>query len=136
MSSERADESTLPGVTPPRGVLRALVLFTLTQAVLVVLIAWVLSHFVWTDAASVRAIHASAWLAGGVQCMTFAIARVVSRAQVIAGWALGIVLRFAAVAFWAFLGIKALDIVSGPALMSLVIFFFVSTLVEPLFLNV
>ena len=128
--------SALHGVTSPRGVVRALVLFTLAQSVLVVLIALGLSHFVWTDVEAVRAIYASAWLAVAVQCMTFAIARVVARAQVMAGWALGMILRFATVAFWAFLGIKAMGIVAGPALLSLVIFFFVSTLVEPLFLNV
>jgi hypothetical protein len=31
--------------------------------------------------------------------------------------------------------VKALGFAAGPALLSLVIFFFVSTLVEPLFLN-
>ena len=44
-------------------------------------------------------------------------------------------LRFATVGAWAFLGIKALGLPSGPALLSLVGFYFVSTLVEPLFLN-
>jgi hypothetical protein len=36
---------------------------------------------------------------------------------------------------WGLLGIKALGLLVGPALMSLVLFYFVSTLVEPLFLN-
>ena len=70
-----------------------------------------------------------------MQSVTFAIARLVARENVIAGWGLGVVLRFATVAFWAFLGIKALGIPSAPALLSLVTFYFVSTLVEPLFLN-
>lgn len=35
----------------------------------------------------------------------------------------------------ALLGIKALGLVAGPALLSLVVFYFLSTLVEPLFLN-
>ena len=95
-----------------------------------------LSRFVWTSADGARAIHASAWLAVCVQVITFAIAKLVARQQVIAGWALGVVLRFAVVGVWAFLGIKALGLEAGPALLSLVLFFFVSTLVEPLFLNV
>jgi uncharacterized membrane protein len=80
-------------------------------------------------------VRASAWLAVGVQVVTFAIARLVARQNVVAGWGLGVLLRFAAVAMWAFLGVKALGLAPSPALLSLVIFFFVSTLIEPLFLN-
>lgn len=120
----------------PRGVTRAIVGFTVAQLALVLLASVVLSRFVWTSADGARAIHASAWLAVCVQVITFAIARLVARQQVIAGWALGVVLRFAVVGVWAFLGIKALGLEAGPALLSLVLFFFVSTLVEPLFLNV
>lgn len=120
----------------PRGVMRAIVGFTVAQIALVLVVSVVLSHFVWATADGARAIHASAWLAVCVQLITFAIARLVARQQVIAGWALGVVLRFAIVGVWGFLGIKALGLDAGPALLSLVLFFFVSTLVEPLFLNV
>lgn len=126
-SNERAPSS--------RGVLRSLLFFTIAQAVLIALTALVLSKFVWTDGAAARAIHVSAWLAIGVQVITFAIAKIVAGEQIIAAWGLGVVLRFAVVGFWAFLGIKALMLVPGPALMSLVTFFFVSTLIEPIFLN-
>lgn len=114
---------------------RAVVLFTVAQAILIWLVAWLLGRFLWTDPAAQRAITASAWLAVGVQVVTFTVARLVARQQVIAGWGLGVLMRFAMVAFWAFLGIRALDLQAGPALMSLVMFFFVSTLIEPLFLN-
>lgn len=118
------------------GLLRAVAAFTVAQLVLVLGVAFVVQRFVWTDAAGAAAVRASAWLAVPVQIMTFAIARLVARQQVIAGWGVGVVLRFAVVAFWAFLGTKALGLAAGPALISLVLFFFVSTLVEPLFLNV
>jgi hypothetical protein len=117
------------------GLLRGLVRFTVVQVVLVVLLALLLQRFVFTDAASASAVRASAWLAVCVQVITFAIAKLVARENVIAGWGLGVVLRFATVAFWAFLGVKALGVPSAPALLSLVTFYFVSTLVEPLFLN-
>jgi hypothetical protein len=117
-------------------VLRAIIGFTIAQAMLVLLAAIVMTRFVWTGAAAAHAVQVSAWLAVGVQVITFSIAKLVARQQVIAGWGLGVVLRFAMVAFWAFLGIKALGLEAGPALLSLVVFFFVSTLVEPLFLNV
>ncbi|WP_337172600.1 hypothetical protein [Gemmatimonas aurantiaca] len=121
-----------PGTT---GMLTAIVRFTVAQVMLVILCVYVMQTFVWTDPASVRAVQASAWLAVIVQTFTFAIARLVARQQVIAGWGLGVLLRFASVAFWGFLGIKALGLVAGPALLSLVVFYFLSTLVEPLFLN-
>lgn len=118
------------------GFAKSVLAFTATQAVLVMGAAFVLMRFVWTDAASAHAIQASAWLAVVVQTITFAVARLVARQQVIAAWGLGVLMRFAVVAFWAFLGIKAFGLVAGPALLSLVIFFFVSTLIEPIFLNV
>lgn len=117
------------------GLLKALMGFTAAQGVIVFGAMFVMQRFVWTDAAGAEAVRASAWLAFIVQTFTFVIARLVARQQVIAGWGLGVILRFASVAFWAFLGIKALGLVSGPALISLVVFYFVSTLVEPLFLN-
>lgn len=119
-----------------RSVLRAVLVFTIAQGLLVAVVALVLMQFVWTDARSAHAIQASAWLSVGVQVVTFSIARVVAQQQVIAGWGVGVLLRFAIVAFWAFLGIAALGLAETPALMSLVIFFFVSTLIEPIFLNI
>lgn len=119
----------------PSGVVRAIVLFTAAQAVLITVIAVVLSKFVWSDLEGARAVTMSAWVAAGVQVITFAVAKLVARQQVMAGWGLGVVLRFAVVAAWAFLGIKALGLAPVPALLSLVIFFFVSTVIEPIFLN-
>ncbi|HEY0929406.1 MAG TPA: hypothetical protein VGE27_05760 [Gemmatimonas sp.] len=122
------------GTTAP-GMMTALLRFTVAQVMIVIACVFVMQTFVWTDAPSVQALHASAWLAVIVQTFTFAIAKLVARQQVIAGWGLGVLLRFASVAFWALLGIKALGLVAGPALLSLVVFYFLSTLVEPLFLN-
>ncbi len=115
--------------------IRSLVLYTLAQAALVVAIAYVLTRWVWTGDGEVQAVRASAWLAIGVQIVTFAIARLVARENVIAGWGIGMLLRFASVAVWAFLGVRAMNLPVGPALLSLVLFYFVSTLIEPLFLN-
>lgn len=117
------------------GMLKSLLGFTAAQTVLVVGASLVLQRFVWTDAASAEAVRASAWLAFTVQLFTFLIARLVARQNVIAGWGLGVMLRAATLAFWALLGIKALGLVQVPALLSLVVFYFLSTLVEPLFLN-
>jgi hypothetical protein len=126
---------TAPVQAGERSVLASIVKFTVVQALLVVAIAYLLVRFVWSDPSGSAAVRASAWLAIGVQIVTFAIARLVARQQVMAGWGLGVLLRFATVAGWGFLGAKALGFDAGPALLSLVLFYFVSTLVEPLFLN-
>jgi len=117
------------------GVVRSIVLFSAVQGVLVAGIAVALQQFVFTEPDAARAVRASAWMAFCVQILTFTIARLVARENVIAGWGLGALLRFATLAFWALLGTRALGIPSSPALLSLVSFYFVSTLVEPLFLN-
>lgn len=115
--------------------LRAVGLFALAQAALVTVAAWVLRRFVWTDWAGGEAVRASAWLAVGVQCVTFVVARLVARRQMLAGWGLGVAVRFLVVAAWAFAGAQALGLPGGPALVSLVLFLFLSTLLEPLFLQ-
>jgi hypothetical protein len=107
----------------------------MVQMVLIVIASVLLMRFVWPTEEAARAIRASALLAIPVQVVTFSIARFVTREQVIAGWGLGVLLRFATVGVWVFLGIKALALVLAPALISLVVFFAVSTLVEPIFLN-
>lgn len=121
---------------PSQGLVKPLFGFMAAQIVLVLVSAFIMQKFVWTDPASAEAVRASAWLAVIVQTFTFAVARLVARSQVMAGWGLGVLLRFAAVAFWAFLGAQAFGLPFAPALVSLVVFFFVSTLIEPLFLNV
>ena len=123
-----AQPATGAGTAPP-GLLRPIALFTAAQMVLVAIVAALLSQFVFTGIGALRAIVVSAGVAVAVQVVTFTIAKVVAREQVIAGWGLGVVLRFAVVAVWAFLGIKALNLAPTPALFSLVLFFFVSTLI-------
>ena len=119
----------------PNRMFRSLLRFTVVQVVLVAAAAVLMQRFVWTDPASAGAVRASAWLAVIVQTFTFAIALLVARTQVMEGWGLGVLLRFASVAFWAFLGVKALGLPTTPALLSLVVFYFVSTMIEPIFLN-
>jgi len=121
--------------TAPSRFFNAVLAFAVAQALLVGLLAFGLTQLVWTDGESARAVRVSAWLAVVVQLFTFAIARLVAREQVIAGWGIGVLLRFATVAAFGFFGVEALGLPSGPALMSLVGFYFVSTLIEPLFLN-
>ncbi len=83
-----------------------------------------------------HAIWVSAWVAVGVQLFAFAIARLTLRSNPIAGWGLGALLRMVALGVYALVVVNALGLVSGAALISLATFFFLTTLVEPLLLNV
>lgn len=82
-----------------------------------------------------RAVWSSAVIAFGVQLISFAVARPFVASNPIAGWGLGSLIRFAVVLLHAFVGIPALGLASGPALLSLVGFLFVTMIVEPLFLQ-
>lgn len=82
-----------------------------------------------------RAVWTSAVIALGVQLLSFVIARPFVATNPIAGWGLGSLLRMLVLVVYAVFGTKALGLVAGPALLSLVGFLFVTMLVEPLFLK-
>ncbi|GLC27929.1 hypothetical protein rosag_44420 [Roseisolibacter agri] len=115
---------------------RALALFALVAAAVVVVGGWILT-LVYPGEAARHAIVASAVVAFVVQLVAFAIARrAAQRSNAVAGWGLGALLRMMVFALYALVLVKALGLVSTPALISLAVFLFVSTLVEPLLLNV
>lgn len=82
-----------------------------------------------------RAVWSSAVIALAVQLLAYVIAKPFVKENPIAGWGLGSLLRFAVVMLHAFVGVTALGLQSGPALLSLVGFLFVTMLIEPLFLK-
>lgn len=117
------------------GLVRAVVLFAAAQVVVLVVVGCVLA-WLFRAPGDLSAVIAAGLVALGVQLLTFSIVRLAGREQVIAAWGLGVLVRFAVVALWALLLVPALDLSATPALISLVAFFFVSTVVEPLFLNI
>jgi hypothetical protein len=82
-----------------------------------------------------RAVWISAGVAYGVQMLAFAIARFVRRENVMLGWGMGVLLRLVTLVAFALVFVKALGLPPSAALISLVIYFFATTLVEPLFLR-
>lgn len=115
---------------------RAFTLFALVTAAVVVVGGWILT-LVYPGEPARRAIFASALAAVGVQLVAFAIARrAAGKSNAIAGWGLGALLRMAVFAIYALVLVQALGLPSTPALISLAVFLFVSTLVEPLLLHV
>ena len=55
--------------------------------------------------------------------------------NVIAGWGLGMMLRLIALVAFGLFGVRAFGLSLEPALLSMAGFFFVSTLIEPVFLK-
>lgn len=82
-----------------------------------------------------RAVWTSAAVAFSVQVLAFAIVKLSAKTNVMAGWGVGAILRFAVLTVYALVIVKALGLQSGAALLSLVAFFFLSTLLEPLLLK-
>lgn len=115
---------------------RAVGVFAAITVAVVVLGGWILTLIYPGDAAR-RAVVASGIVALVVQSVAFAIARRAAvRRNAVAGWGIGALLRMAVLALYALVVVQALGLASVPALVSLAVFLFVSTLVEPLLLNV
>jgi hypothetical protein len=114
---------------------RAVALFAAITAAVVLIGGWIMTR-VYPGADARRAILISATVAVLVQLVAFAIARrAAARSNAIVGWGLGSLLRMVVLAVYALVVVRAFDLPAMPALISLAVFFFVSTLVEPLLLN-
>jgi hypothetical protein len=96
--------------------------------------AWVITLAV-PDGETRRSVWMSALLVVIVQALAFSLARVMQPLDVIAGWGLGMLLRLIALVAFGLFGVKALGLSTQPALLSMAGFFFVSTLIEPVFLK-
>ena len=99
-------------------------------AVVIMALAALLDVTEFTSPAARRAVQLSAEIAYATQLAGFAILARLRRWNVIAAWGLSALLRFAALAAYA-LALKTLALPAVPALISLVTFFFVTTLAEP-----
>jgi hypothetical protein len=115
-------------------VIRSTAIFAAVSLALVVAVAWAL-NVVWPDAAARHAVFVSAVIALVVQLFAFAAVKLSSGTNVLAGWGVGVGLRFVVVALYALAGAKAMGLPLAPALISLVAFFFVTSLAEPVLLK-
>jgi len=113
---------------------RAMLLFSVVGAALIAAAAGVLA-LVYTGGGERRAIVISAGVAFVTQLIAFAIARLTAEKNLIAGWGLGAILRFIVFGVWALVIAKSLGLPSAAAMVSMAVFLFASTLVEPLFLK-
>jgi hypothetical protein len=115
--------------------MRAMVLFA-GAVVVIVLCVGALLAIPFATAGDHRAIRASAVVAVVVQLFGFAIARSVSTEKFMSGWIIAVALRFVTLIAYAYVAVKMLGMPAPAALLSLVTFFFISTLVEPKLLTI
>lgn len=114
--------------------MKALALF-LGAALVIVAVAGGVMTMAFPTPADHRAIWISAVVALVVQGFAFMIVRLAAGPRVMAGWGVGALLRLVVLVAYAFLATGALGLPATAALISLVVFFFLSTLVEPLLLR-
>ena len=114
--------------------MRAVARFGGAAVAIIGLLAWAMT-LVWTDAAARRGVLVSAVIALVVQVITFVVARIAAPTNVMAGWGVGMLLRFITVVAYALVASRGLGLPVTPALISLVSFFFVTSLVEPVLLK-
>ncbi len=114
--------------------MKSLGMFFVVGAVVIAAAAGVLT-LVYTQGDERRAIAYSAGIAFITQLFAFAIMKLVAEKNVVAGWGLGAILRFLVFGVWALVIAKSLGLPSVAAMVSMAVFLFASTLVEPLFLK-
>lgn len=114
--------------------MKSLALFAVASLGLIAAAAAVML-FIYQSPDAARAVWTSAVVAFSVQVIAFAIVKLSAKTNVMAGWGVGAILRFLVLGLYALVIVKALGLDSSAALVSLVAFFFVSTLLEPLLLK-
>jgi hypothetical protein len=116
----------------PRPVL--VLLFVVVSGVVIGL-AGVLFGLAYSGDAGRHAIVVSAVLAWLAQAMAFTIAWRLRTWNVMAAWTLGMLLRLVVLMLYGLVGVRALSLQAEAALVSMAVFFFLSTLIEPWFLR-
>ena len=110
------------------------VTFAVVSVVLIGLCAGVML-LLYPSAEAQRGVLIASFLALVVQLAAYAVIRGMGRRNVIAGWGIGAMLRFAVLIVFALVLVPRFALPSAPATISLALFLFVTTLVEPLFLK-
>ena len=114
--------------------MKATAIFAVVSLALIAFAGWILG-LAFTSPADHRSIWVSAVVAYVVQLITFSVARLSAAGNVMAGWGIGVLIRFLTLAVYALAIVKAYELAPTAALISLAMFFFISTLVEPLLLQ-
>lgn len=113
---------------------QALARYSVTTLAAVAFVALLLTRAF--DAAGASAATAiSAAVAVVVQMAAFALTRSMAAGNMVAAWGAGALVRMLTLFVYAVLAVKVFGLSPAPALVSIGVFFFLSTLLEPVFLR-
>jgi hypothetical protein len=113
---------------------QAITRYALTIVASIALVAWLLTLALTGSGAS-AAIGISAIVATVIQIGAFALTRSLVASNMIAAWGAGSLVRLLTLIVYGLLAVKVFGLPALPALLSLFVFFFLSMLLEPLFLR-
>ena len=108
--------------------------YALMTIAMIAVAAWLLT-LALTGAGAAFAIGISATVAVVVQIGAFAVTTMMAPRNIIGAWGAGALARMLTLFVYALLAVKVLGLPPVPALISLAVFLFLSTLLEPLFLR-
>ena len=114
--------------------MKAIAVYAAISAVLIAIVAVILS-FPFSGPDAKRAILSSAITAFLVQLLAFAMLRRWRGAAVMVAWGIGALARFLVVIVYALIVLNSAPFPLEPALLSLVSFFVICTIIEPLLLE-
>ena len=114
--------------------IRSTVRFGIVSAALITVVGFLLA-LVWPAPAARQALVVSAVIALAVQLLAFAAVRIAAPTNVMAGWGVGMLLRFVAAAAYGLVAARTVGVPIAPALLGLVSYFFVTSLAEPVLLK-
>ena len=111
-------------------------IFFAVTCVAVIAVVWLLAEVLFPNEAGRQSLGVAAAVAFVVQVVAFLVAReFAKRRNVMAGWGIGIAMRFVALLLFGLVAVPAFALSLAPALVSFAVFLFATTLVEPLFLK-
>jgi hypothetical protein len=120
--------------TPSRHKLNGLAGFALASLALIVAAAAGLT-LLFRGEGEARAVWISAAVAFLTQVIAFPAVRRLTRTNLIVGWGTGTLIRFGTLGAYALVAALVLHLPMTPALVGLAVFYFLSIVIEPLFLR-
>jgi hypothetical protein len=100
------------------------------SVVAIVLVSGLVLAIPFSSSPDREAIRSSALVAVSVQAFAFVVAKLLGTRSFLAGWVVGIAIRFGTLVVYGIVAVKVLAMPAPAALISLVTFLFLSTLAE------
>lgn len=115
--------------------MKSLALYAVIVITIVALIGWLLT-LAFPGPRNLTAVGLSGIVVVVVQLASFGMTKLLAPKGLFLGWGAGALLRLATLVIYSLFVVKVLGLPAVAALISMVVFFFLSTLIEPLLLRI